>query len=135
MCVTVCVFPAGVSVTCMLLSVCYVMRHCSVTVTTTRVDKTVSAAAKGSSPAAGDQDHTCPCLKALLRPVRTCTHTHTHCQHLYIPEHTCTHIHLIWQLWQMQDGLAHLVGRKATSNVGKGKLLGEKNLTCQPWPT
>lgn len=65
----------GVSVTCMRLSVCYEMRRCSVTVTTTQQVRTVSAVARASNPAAGDQDHTCPYPKALPTPVCTCTHT------------------------------------------------------------
>lgn len=65
------VFPAGVRVTCTLLSVCYVMPRCSVNVTTTQVGRTVSAALEGSNLAAGDQDLTCPCPKALPTPVRT----------------------------------------------------------------
>lgn len=65
------VFPAGVGVTYMLLSVCYVTPRCSVNVTTTQVGRTVSAALKGSNLAAGDQDLTCPCPKALPTPVRS----------------------------------------------------------------
>ncbi|MEQ2213317.1 hypothetical protein XENOCAPTIV_012864 [Xenoophorus captivus] len=34
-----------------------------------KVDRTVSAAGEASGPAAGDQDHTCPCPEALLTPV------------------------------------------------------------------
>ncbi len=76
-CVGFCVFPAGVNVTFMHLSVCYVMQRYSVNVTTTQVDRTVSAVARGSNPAAGNQDLTCLYQKAL--PIPVCIlHTHTH---------------------------------------------------------
>ena len=70
-CVFLGMFHAGVSVTSMHLSVCYVMQRCSATVTTTQPDRTVSAAAKASIPAAGDQDLTYPWPKAPPTPVRT----------------------------------------------------------------
>ena len=69
-CVFLCMFHAGVSVTSMLLSVCYVMQRCSVTVTTTQLDRTVNAAAKASILVAGDLDLTYPWPKALPTPVR-----------------------------------------------------------------
>lgn len=66
-----CMSPAGVNVTSMHLSACYVMQHSNVNVITTQVDRTVNDAALGLNLKAGNQDHICLCPKA--QPTSVCT--------------------------------------------------------------
>lgn len=75
--VCVCVFLAGVNVTYMHPSVCYVTLHSNVNVITTQVGRTVNAAVSGSNLKAGKQALICLCPKA--RPTSVCTsHLLTH---------------------------------------------------------